>query len=259
MSLMPEWQLGYVLPVLVGDYIHYQFYRAAPDNCFLVCHPLDLGSFSVEGVDKALENFDRAIDFLHYRKVDRISQGGIPISAYAGRKRTLGLIEQAEKRTGIPCSADFEESIDGLRALGIRNVVVAAKWSPELMGRVTDYLGDAGITVAGFVNETHSAAEVVALDPPKSLEIALSLGRKAFTEYPQADGLLLAGGAWLSLEAVPMLEREFGRPVVTNPQATYWAAFRQFGVTPTAGLGTLLDSLQGTRPAEAGTLSTTGA
>lgn len=244
-KLIPDWQLGYVLPVLVGDHIHHQFYRAAPDSCFLVCYPLSLGSFSVDGVEAALQSFDPAIDFLHGRGVDRISQGGIPISAYAGRKRTLSLIENAQKRTGIPCSADFEETIEALHSQGLRKVVIGAKWSPELMGRVAEYLADAGIEVVGYVNETHSAHEVVALDPAQGLEVALSLGRKAFETHPEADGMLLAGGSWPCLEAVRTLEREFGRPVIANPQATYWAAFRQFGVEPMPGFGTLLDSLRG--------------
>jgi maleate cis-trans isomerase len=61
---------------------------------------------------------------------------------------------------------------------------------------------------------------------------------------PDADGLLLAGGAWLVLQAVPMLEAEFGRPVVTNPGATYWAMARQAGIKPRSGFGRLLDMLR---------------
>ena len=53
-----------------------------------------------------------------------------------------------------------------------------------------------------------------------------------------------AGGNWLSNAAIPVLEREFGRPVITNPAASYWAFMRQLGkCSPRRGFGTLIDSL----------------
>jgi maleate cis-trans isomerase len=243
LDLLPRHQFGYILPVPIGDNQHYMFYRIFPPDCMEVCCPLNLQQFSAPGVEKALEAFWPAFEFLVARKVERISQGGIPISSYAGRARMLAMLEEANKRSGIPTSADFEESIEAIHALGIRRLAVAAKWSPELMGRVAAYLRHAGITPLGVHGQEHTAQEVVALRPQEGVDIALALGRDAFAKMPDADGLLLAGGAWLVLQAVPMLEAEFGRPVVTNPGATYWAMARQAGIRPRRGFGQLLDML----------------
>lgn len=241
---MPAHQFGYINPVQISDYIHYQFYRIFPSNCLMVNFPLNLQSFSHGGVDKALEGFWSGFDFLVARKVERISQGGIPVSAYAGRQRILAMLEEAAKRSSIPASADFEESIEAIRHLGIKRLAVAAKWSPELMQRIREYLGHAGITPIDLLGQEHSAQQVVALRPQDSVDVALALGREAFTKMPEADGLLLAGGAWLVMQAVPILEAEFGKPVVTNPGASYWACLRQAGLTPHAGFGRLIDSLR---------------
>lgn len=246
MDLRPNHQLGYVLPVNVGDYIHYQFYRVAPSDCMLVCAPIGLQAFSISGTDQALEKFWPAIEFLGARGVGRITQGGIPVSAYVGRGRMLAMIEEAERRTSIPCSADFEESIDALRLLGVRKVVVAAKWDAELMARVAAYLREAGLEPVGHVAEAHTAQEVLAVQPESGADMAITLGRQAFKEHPSAEGLLLAGGAWLSIQAVSVLEAEFGRPVVTNPTASYWAFLRQCGRAAQPGMGRLLDSLSET-------------
>ena len=243
LDLLPRHQFGYILPVPIGDMQHYMFYRIFPQDCMEVCCPLNLQQFSASGVDKALEAFWPAFEFLADRKVERISQGGIPISAYAGRPRILKMLEEANKRANIPTSADFEESIEGIRALGIKRLAVAAKWSPELMQRVAAYLDHAGIKAIGVHGQEHTAQQVVALRPKESVDIALTLGREAFAKMPEADGLLLAGGAWLILQAVPMLEQEFGRPVVTNPGATYWAMAKQAAIKPRPGFGQLLDSL----------------
>jgi len=244
MDLMPRRQFGYINPVQISDYIHYQFYCIFPSNCLMVNIPLNLQSFSTGGVDKALEAFWPAFDFLVAREVERISQGGIPVSAYAGRPRVLAMLEEAAKRSSIPATADFEESIEAVRHLGIKRLAVAAKWSPELMARIREYLEHAGIAPLGLIGREHTAQQVVALKPQESVDVALELGREALTRMPDADGLLLAGGAWLVMQAVPILEAEFGKPVVTNPGATYWAALRQGGLKPHAGFGQLIDSLR---------------
>ena len=243
-DVMPRRQFGYINPVQISDYIHYQFYGIFPSNCLLVNFPLNLQSFSHGGVDKALEAFWSGHSFLVDRKVERISQGGIPVSAYAGRPRILAMLEKAAKRSSIPATADFEESIEAIQHLGIKRLAVAAKWSPELMQRIREYLGHAGITPVGLHGNEHSAQQVVALKPQESVDVALALGREAFAKMPEADGLLLAGGAWLVMQAVPLLEAEFGKPVITNPGATYWAALRQGNVKPQAGFGRLIDSLR---------------
>jgi maleate cis-trans isomerase len=42
-----------------------------------------------------------------------------------------------------------------------------------------------------------------------------------------------------------VLEEEFGRPVLTNPAASYWAFMRQLGrSSPRPGSGRLIDSLR---------------
>jgi maleate cis-trans isomerase len=244
MNLLPTGQLGYILPTAVGDAIHHQFYRVCPPDMMLIAYPINLGAFSADGVETALASFWPAFDFLVARKVDRIVQGGIPVSAIIGRKRILAFIEEAGRRSSIPLAADFEECIEGFKTLGCRRIAMAAKWDDKLMGQVGDYLRQAGLEPLGWASQPHTAPQVMDVRPKDGIDMAIALGRRALTENPKADALLLAGGAWLSLAAIPVLEREFGKPVITNPAATYWAAMKQLGrSSPEAGCGILIDSL----------------
>jgi len=243
-DIRPRHQFGFVMPTPLASLFEYQFSLVFPPDCLNVGFPINLSGFSAKGVDEALERFWPAFDWLAKWGVERIVQSGIPVSAYAGRPRMLALIEEAKRRSSIPATCDFEECIEAIRQLGIRRVAVAAKWDDELMQRVLDYLAHAGIETVGFHNDPHSAAEVFALRPEESVQVALALGRGAFAKMPQADGLLLAGGAWLALQALPMLEQEFGKPVINNPCSSYWAGLRQAGLKPPhKGFGRLLDSL----------------
>lgn len=83
--------------------------------------------------------------------------------------------------------------------------------------------------------------------------MAIELGRQAFRNFPAAEALLVAGGAWRSLESVPILEKEFGKPVINNSGAEFWASMKLVGErSPNLGWGCLIDSLHGasaTKPA----------
>jgi maleate cis-trans isomerase len=161
-----------------------------------------------------------------------------------GRARVLALLAEGRQRIDVPVSADIEDAIDGLRAVGAERIAIAAKWEPTLMDDVKRYLTEAGFDVMSLTNDPHTALEVVALTPEAGYQIALALGRRAFAAAPDADALLLAGGAWQNLPACIQLEAEFGRPVITNVTASIWAAMRQFGLEPKHhGFGVLFDGL----------------
>jgi maleate cis-trans isomerase len=248
-NLIPRFQFGYILPVQIGEFLHYNFYQICPNDAVIVCPPLNLRSFSPEGVETAMTDFWRVFDFLVSRRVDRIAQGGIPITARLGRERVLALLAEGRRRIDVPVSADIEDAIDGLRAVGAKRIAVAAKWEPTLMDDVKRYMTEAGFDVTSLTNDPHTALEVVALTPEAGHQIALALGRRAFAAAPEADALLLAGGAWQNLPACIQLEAEFGRPAITNVTASIWAAMRQFRLEPKRrGFGVLFDGLFASRP-----------
>jgi maleate cis-trans isomerase len=243
-DLIPRFQFGYILPVQVGEFLHYNFYQLCPNDAVIVCPPLNLRSFSPEGVETAMLDYWPVFDFLVSRRVDRIAQGGIPITARLGRARVLELLAEGRRRIDVPVSADIEDAIEGLRAVGASRIAVAAKWEPTLMDDVKTYMTAAGFEVSSLTNDPHTALQVVAITPQAGHEIALELGRRAFRADPGADALLLAGGAWQNLAACIQLEAEFGRPVITNVTSSIWAAMRQFGLEPRRrGFGRLFDGL----------------
>jgi maleate cis-trans isomerase len=71
------------------------------------------------------------------------------------------------------------------------------------------------------------------------MQLAYELGRQAFTRHPD-DGLYI-GGSWLSEPVCPALEREFGRPAISNQSCMIWDKVRRLGAwKPISGQGRLL-------------------
>lgn len=229
---LPRWQLGYVSPLPVVDAMHYEFYQVAPSGIVFIAAPLPVTAFSPAAAGDALSMAPAVIDYLVQRGVQRIVFGGIPVSASYGREAMLRLLDGEQQRVGIRVTSDFEDSLEALAVLGTRKVALAAKWKPPVLEAVARYLDHAGFDCVGACGDDFDARDVTTIDTVRSTDLGIALGQKALRAYPAAEALLLGGGTWLSLPITAALEREFGKPVVSNMTAAFWNALRQFGERP---------------------------
>lgn len=230
MSGLPRWQLGYLSPLPVVDALHYEFYRTFGGNAVLVAYPVPVGEFSSRSVAASLERLPEAADYLQRREVDRITVGGIPVSAFAGRERMLALMERMANEIGVPVTSDIEDIIVRLHALGASRIALAAKWRAEVIEAAESYFGAAGFEVLGSVGDDFDAEAVSNVVTTRSVGLAVELGQTAFRRYPDADALVLGGGTWLAIPASLALEAGAGKPVISNTTAMFLQAGQQFGL-----------------------------
>ena len=225
MSIISPWyQLGYVIPHLYTDLDAYQFYRVAPEGMMLVTTGLDLKEYSLAAVEQELPGLWRAFDRLASKKVDRLSLSGVPVASVLGRKRMREILAEAEQRTGIACDTDLEAHISTLRRLGAKRIALATRWPTAVTDALTRYLADAGIEVLVCRSRARSLQENKYSSAAADHELALELGSQALRDAPEAEALLMPGGLWFAIHAVPMLEGEFGKPVLLNITSTTSAA-----------------------------------
>lgn len=227
--ISPWYQLGYVIPHLYTDLDAYQFYRVVPEGMMLVTTGLDLKEYSLAGVEAELPTLWQRYELLAKKKVDRISLSGVPVAAALGRARVREILAEAAARTGLPCDTDLEAHIAVLQHLGVTRIALATRWPDAVNDALTRYLAEVDIEVIACrshprtleVNKHSSAAS--------DHELALELGRQVLRAAPDAQALLLPGGLWYAIYAVPMLEAEFGKPVLLNITSTAWAALHAAG------------------------------
>jgi maleate cis-trans isomerase len=229
MPVSPWFNLAYIIPHAYTDMDAYQFYRVAPEGMMLVTMGLNLQGHSLEAVENELPAFWKAIDLLAKRKVDRIALSGVPVASMLGRKRMREILTEAEQRSGIPCDTDFEAHIAALQHFGATKIALATRWHQPTIDAVTRYLADAGIEVLASRSRGTPFGLSRQSDPHDDHLLALELGRQALSETPQAQALLMPGGLWHAMHAVPILEAEHGRPVLLNILSTTRAALVQAG------------------------------
>jgi maleate cis-trans isomerase len=230
MSIISPWyQLGYVIPHLYTDMDAYQFYRVAPEGMMLVTTGLNLKEYSLAAVESELPALWQRFELLARKKVDRISLSGVPVASALGRRKMLEILAEAQQRTGLPCDTDLEAHIATLKHLGAEKVALATRWPEAVNSALTRYLGEAGIEVLACVARGRSLDQNKASGAADDHALALELGAQVLREAPQAQALLLPGGLWFAIHAVPLLEAGHGKPVLLNILSTTWAALRAAG------------------------------
>ena len=230
MSVISPWyQLGYVIPHLYTDLDAYQFYRVAPEGMMLVTTGLDLKDYTPAAVERELPVLWQRFDLLAKKKVDRISLSGVPVASALGRMKMREILAKGEARTGIPCDTDLEAHIATLLHLGAKRIALATRWPEAVNTALTRYLADAGIEVIARRSRARSLAENKQSSAADDHLLALELGGQVLREAPDAQALLMPGGLWFAIHAVPLLEAEHGRPVLLNILSTTWAALRAAG------------------------------
>jgi maleate cis-trans isomerase len=220
----PWYSLGYVIPHLYTDMDAYQFYRAAPEGMMLVTTGLDLKEYSLAAVEAELPTLWNRFELLARKNVDRIALSGVPVASALGRERMRAILDEGRSRTGIACDTDLEAHIAALQHLGATRIALATRWPEAVNAALTRYLGEAGIEVLACRSRGRSLEQNKHASAAEDHLLALELGRAALQAAPQAQALLMPGGLWHALHAVPILEQELGRPVLLNILSTTWAA-----------------------------------
>ena len=244
---MPRLRYGVILPgtggVLRG--VDYQFQRLVPNDVMQIGVGIGIRDYSAEGVQAAEDAFWSCVEALVAKGVTSIVLSGVPVSAGLGRQRVRELMQEVPDRFGVPLHATLEAMIDALSFLGATHVALGSRFPPEANAAIAEYLHAAGIDVRKSTSRDISLAQARELSMEAGMQLALDVGREALAASPDADALLLPGGATLSLHAIPALEAESGKPVMINLSAEIWNTLMHPGhIPPVDSWGCLLANRQ---------------
>ncbi len=238
----PRYKWGRIYPRGAGGDGGPRRQRLVPEDVVTVGVGLGLPEYTKEGVEEAIQRYWTCIDDLVKQGANSVELEGLPISAQLGRKRCLDLIEQTERKTGVRADTAGEAVAAGIHHLGVRSITIGSRWATELNDALARYMEAAGIRVLHCTSAGQWAAQASAMTIEEGIKLSVQLGREAVRKAPEAEGILLPGGAWMSLPAVPILEEEFGKPVFTNEVCRTWRLIHAGVAPPVKGWGRLLET-----------------
>jgi maleate isomerase len=240
---LPKKKIGYLSPLPVIEYPPYWFYRLVPEGMSLVAVPMGIKDLTSKEVERIFVPLEEYLKILVEREVNIIIQGGIPLSIFMGPELHDNLLVRIEKTTGITATSTVLDVIAAAKHLGIRNIALVNKWNADMNKVLGTFFGREGIRVAGVHYRSMAFNEFMKLNDQESVNLAYELGREALKNNPDAEGLYIGGGAWLTFPIIGVLEKEFNKPVITFENATIWHICHLLDFwKPIHGYGRLLQS-----------------
>ncbi len=242
-EFLPKRRIGYLYPLEAIDLMPYQFYRLVPEGVLIVMLPMGGKEFSTKEVERIFTPLDEYLTKMVDRKVDIIVRGGIPLSLLMGLEHHDKILSHIKASTGLPATSNLLNVIAAAKSLGIKNIALANKWNSDMNKTLGLFFEREGIQTAGVNSRPMVPEEFLKTETGTLLTLAYELGRGALRESPKADGLYIGGGSWLTLPIIEPLEREFGKPVITNVSALAWGLCHLLDCwKPIPGYGRLLQS-----------------
>ncbi len=240
-EVKPRFTVGIVMPADTDRLPHPQPQPLLPPDIRKVSSALNIPDYTHDGVNETIDKrYWTCVDELVRQGAQSITLAGFPVASQLGRRRVLELQEKTAQKTGVTADSHAEATVAALAHLGTNRIAIASRWADELNRRLTAYLTEAGIEVLAVTSANQWGKQAFSMSIEEGVKLAFELGREAMRRAPNAEALLLAGGAWRSLAAVPILEEDFGKPVVTNPIAQDWRLISQGIAPPVQGWGRLL-------------------
>ena len=241
--LLPRYRYGVIAPGTGGLQRgeDYQFYRLAPPDIMQVTVGLGVRDYSSANVQQAMAAFWSCVNTLADEGANSIMLSGVPVSAALGRARILELMEEVPARSGLAFGATLEAIVAALRFLGTPRIVLASRFPAEANAAIAAYVAEADIEVVASTQRELTLHQARELSLEAGMQLALDVGREAAALAPDAQAVIIPGGATLSLHAIPALEAELGKPVIVNLSAEIWHALIHPAVVPTVeGWGCLV-------------------
>jgi maleate cis-trans isomerase len=224
-----------------GDILVHEFYRLAPDGFMLLNSTGTIRDLDRANITRQIDRLEEAATDLVENRADVVVLGGSPLFTQLGHGSDREMRERLSAKLGVPIVPGITCEVEALRHLGLRRLAVATPYPPELDDLLVRFLVADGFEVEAIrsARVTHNA-EIGALSPAEVYRVC----RETMAAAPSADGLFIACARWPTLDVVPALERELGKPVVSSVQANIWYALTLLGVRERLGASSrLLDTL----------------
>jgi maleate cis-trans isomerase len=189
--------------------------------------PLHADTTSEAGKQALIDDLESVFALLKQSRVDAIAYA---CTAGSMINPVQSLPDSLTARTGVKSVTTSAAIIAALKALGATRLSVATPYADRLNDHETHFLEDNGFAVDRLIGlgiGANGPAEYIhiAETPIHKVE---DHARAAFVKG--SDALLITCTDFPTLPLIETLEAEFGVPVVTSNQATFWAMLRAAGI-----------------------------
>ncbi len=145
-----------------------------------------------------------------------------------GPSGSQAIAEGIQRVVQAPATTISAAQVHALKTLGVKRVAVAAPYPPEVTQLLVKYLNEEGFEVTGSRSAGLETEWQIGNSSPS---VWYNLACEA--DSPTAECILLACSGIRTAAIMEPLESDLGKPVVSAPAVSIWAALRMAGVQAT--------------------------
>lgn len=201
-----------------------EFTDALPAGVSLHTARMRLVDVAADDLSAMADDVERCADLLATADVDVVAYGCTTGSLVHGPGYDREIEARIADQADVPAVATAASIKRAFEALDVESVAVTTPYSEELNDREASFLEDAGFDVVEMEGLGIDSNVEIGEQYP---ETAAKAAREADTA--DADAVFVSCTNYRTFEAIPELEAELDKPVVTSNQATLWDALGRLG------------------------------
>ena len=230
-------KIGLISPNLSEETLA-DVYKILPRDIRIEGRALEVGHYDDSEFHRAEQAFADIVQDLTKQPLDFLMVTGELFLSYKGPgsdKKILALVKQISP---VPASTVLTAVILACQTLNLRRVVMASPFPEDQDVRLGEFLAHDGIEVVAHRCLGYNNSKIIwSLSPETGYDLASAL----LHEHPNVDGVYMPCNKWRITPVIDRIEKDFGKPVVTNTQAWIWEALRSMKLNePISGYGRLL-------------------
>ena len=216
-------RLGVILPS-VNTTTESEFYQCLPEGVTAHFTRMEFKETTPAYYERMIEDVPAGARMLSHAGVDAMAFACTSGSLYGGLGYDQKIIAKIKEQSDVPACTTSTAVIEAFRMLGITRVSVATPyedWVNELERR---FFEGSGVKVIKMKGLGCTGIDVCEVHPETLYRFAKAQDDK------ESQALFLSCMGLRTLEVLPRLEQDLGKPVISSNQVTLWKLFRLCGI-----------------------------
>ena len=229
-------RLGLITPSR-GWTPEHEWPRLLPKGVSYMVTRIPLKATTPEELERMGKHTFDAAGLLASADIDVLCYGCTVETILQGFAYDRALETRLTEETGKPARTMTGAVMQALESFKTKKLALVTPYIDEINQLELKFMKSIGLDVVYFKGLGIANTVDIARIAPSAV---LDLGEEALTKAKDADALFISCGNLRTIDAIPVLEEAFGRPVISSNQALVWSGLRLAGINDQiAGYGRL--------------------
>jgi len=216
-------RLGIIIPSVNGT-TESEFFRCLPDGVSAHFTRMEFSATTPEQYEGMLADVPSGARMLSHAHVTALMFACTSGSFYGGLGYDQKVISILREQCNVPCSTTSTAAVKAFRAVGAKKIAMATPYQDWVNKKEKDFFEGSGFQVVNEAGLGLTGFDVCELHPETFYSFAKSQDR------PNADILFLSCMGLRTLEILPRLEQDLGKPVLSSNQVSLWELLNLAGL-----------------------------